>query len=254
MSPLTTAPAFQKQPTRRSRPGRGEDRGHHSGNRAPAPTTLTVGISGPGASARREYERLRADHVARVLRDRPFMGPLILRLQCEPQRIRAWEQGASGERIVGARLERIDGIEVLHDRRIPGTRANIDHIAVGPGGVYVIDAKLYTGRVEHRDVGRFLRRDDRLFVGGRDQSKLVAKMAAQVTTIARALGDTPIPVSPALCFVEAQGEANAVPFMLDGVWVGTPEALPALVARPGLLDADAMQTTAGLLDERLPRA
>ena len=52
----------------------------------------------------------------------------------EPLRAHEWEQGASGERIVGARLDRIDGIEVLHDRRVPGTRATIDHIAIGPGG------------------------------------------------------------------------------------------------------------------------
>jgi hypothetical protein len=49
--------------------------------------------------------------------------------------------------VVGARLDkaRERGISALHDRRIPGTRANIDHIAVGPRGVFVIDAKKYTG-------------------------------------------------------------------------------------------------------------
>ncbi|WP_249934607.1 nuclease-related domain-containing protein [Microbacterium ulmi] len=29
----------------------------------------------------------------------------------------------------------------MHDRRIRGTRANIDHIVIGPPGVWVIDAK-----------------------------------------------------------------------------------------------------------------
>jgi hypothetical protein len=33
----------------------------------------------------------------------------------------------------------------VHDRRVPGCKAIIDHIAVSPGGVYVIDAKKYTG-------------------------------------------------------------------------------------------------------------
>jgi hypothetical protein len=213
-----------------------------------------VGTSGPGASARREYERLRDNHEANVLRQRPRLGPLLLRLQSEPQHIRAWEQGASGERIVGARLDRIDGIEVLHDRRIPGTRANIDHLAVGPGGVYVIDAKLYSGRVERRDVGRFLRRDVRLFVGGRDQSKLVTKMTSQVNAIVRALGDVPVAVAPALCFVAAQGSMFARPFVVDNVWVGTPATLSKLVTRPGLLDAEAMRATAGALAARLPEA
>jgi hypothetical protein len=195
---------------------------------------------------------LHADYEVHVLRDRRVIGALILRLQSEPRPIGAWEQGASGERIVGARLDRIAGIEVLHDRRIPGRRSNIDHIAVGPGGVYVIDARLNRGRVEHRDVGRFLRHDVRLFVGGRDQSKRVAKLTNQVNAIARALADTPVPVEPALCVVEAQGATFGRPFMLDGVWVGTPDALPDLVARPGLLDAEAMHTTARRLDRRLP--
>lgn len=178
---------------------------------------------------------------------------LILRLGREPSRAHEWEKGASGERIVGARLDRINGIEVLHDRGIPRTRATIDHIAVGPGGVYVIDAKLYSGRVEHRDVDGLPRRDVRPFVGSRNRTKLVSALRAQVNAIIRALGATPVPVSAALCVVETQRSSNAEPFMLDGVWVGTPAALPDLVARPGLLDCETIQLTASMLDERLPR-
>ena len=178
---------------------------------------------------------------------------MILRLQREP-RADGWEQGASGERIVGARLDRIDGIKVLHDRGIPGTRATIDHIAIGPGGVYVIDAKLYSGRVEHRDVDGLPRRELALVVGSRNRAKWVAALRARVGAITRALGATPIPVSGALCFVDVQGSSNPEPFMLDGVWVGTPTALPDLVARPGLLDSEAIHHTAAVLDERLPGA
>jgi len=34
-------------------------------------------------------------------------------------------------------------VVVLHDRAIPGSRANIDHIGIGPTGVWVIDTKRY---------------------------------------------------------------------------------------------------------------
>jgi hypothetical protein len=34
---------------------------------------------------------------------------------------------------------------VLHDRSVPGTRSNIDHLAVVPSGVWVIDTKHYAG-------------------------------------------------------------------------------------------------------------
>jgi Nuclease-related domain len=65
-------------------------------------------------------------------------------------------------------------MSVLHDRRIPGSRANIDHIVVAPCGVFVIDAKNYKGRVEKRDRGGFFSTDCRLYVGGRDKTPLVA--------------------------------------------------------------------------------
>jgi hypothetical protein len=162
-----------------------------------------------------------------------------------------WEQGASGERIVGARLDRIAGIEVLHDRRIPGTLADIDHIAIGPGGAYVIAAKL-SGTVNPQGALRHGRR--RLFIGDQDQTKLVAKMGTQVSAITRALRETPIPVAAALCFVDAHWPSTSRPFVLHDVWVGWPDALAELVTRPGLLDAEARKATARMLDARLPRA
>jgi hypothetical protein len=211
-----------------------------------------VGTRGPDASVRRRGERLDRDDEVDVLRERRFIGSLILRLQDEPAADRAWERGASGERIVGARLDRINGIEVLHDRRIPGTRAFIDHIVIGPGGVYVIDAKLYGTMIKVRGGGILRHRSRRASISGHDETLLVAKIGAQVNAIARALFETPVPVTAALCLVDARWLGSAEPFMLNGVWVGWPDALPGLVGRPGLHDAEAMETTARLLDTRLP--
>jgi Nuclease-related domain len=39
-----------------------------------------------------------------------------------------------------AALER-QGWAVLHDLAVPRSRANIDHLVIGPGGVFVIDSK-----------------------------------------------------------------------------------------------------------------
>lgn len=63
---------------------------------------------------------------------------------------RAWSQGAEGERQVAAALEPLAqfGWTTLHDVHWPGRpQANIDHIAVGPGGVVIVDAKNWTGAV-----------------------------------------------------------------------------------------------------------
>lgn len=196
---------------------------------------------------------MHGDLEGQALHDRRFLGSLIARLPEDASRIRAWEQGASGERIVGARLDKIEGIALLHDRRIPGTRTDIDHIAIASGGVYVIDAKFYGGTVAYR-VDGLLRQDRGLWIGARDRTKLVGKVVNQMNAITRVLCATPILVTGAVCFVNDEGPAPALPLVLNGVWVGGPDALPDLVGRPGFLDAEAMQTVAEMLDARLPRS
>ena len=61
-----------------------------------------------------------------------------------------WARGYAGEQAVGARLEalRPHGFDVLHDVRWPGRRrANIDHVAIGPAGILVVDAKNWSGTI-----------------------------------------------------------------------------------------------------------
>lgn len=47
--------------------------------------------------------------------------------------------------MTGAHAEQHGAPAPVHDRRIPGSRANIDHIAVAATGVWVIDTKNATG-------------------------------------------------------------------------------------------------------------
>lgn len=46
-----------------------------------------------------------------------------------------------------------DVTTVLNDRRVPGTKAHIDHVVVTAGGIWVIDAKNYRGQVVGRALG-----------------------------------------------------------------------------------------------------
>ena len=67
---------------------------------------------------------------------------------------RAWSAGAEGERMVAETLDPLShyGWTCLHDVHWPGRPiANIDHIAIGPGGVVIIDAKNWTGHVVMHD-------------------------------------------------------------------------------------------------------
>lgn len=61
----------------------------------------------------------------------------------------AWRRGAAGERHTARLLHRLDrhGWTILHDLAVSGSRANIDHLAIGPSGVLVIDSKQYRGRL-----------------------------------------------------------------------------------------------------------
>jgi len=63
-----------------------------------------------------------------------------------------WARGAAGERATAALLENLPGRHwvVLHDLALPGSRANIDHLVIGPTGVWVVDTKAYRARLDAR--------------------------------------------------------------------------------------------------------
>jgi hypothetical protein len=165
----------------------------------------------PGASARREYERQR-DRRLREKAGRSWLVRLLAAVLGPSTREKrhvaqegSWASGAEGERIVGEYLDRrCPSVQVLHDRRIPHSRANIDHIAIAPSGVYVIDTKRYRGKIR---VAKPLFGSPRLIVAGRDQTRLVDGLARQLSTVQRALaGVAPdVPIQGCLCFVSPNG-------------------------------------------------
>ena len=73
-------------------------------------------------------------------------GVFMLRPQPDPER---WLRGAAGEGATADLLARLPGRSwvVLHDLAIPGHRANIDHLVIGPTGVWVIDTKTTRSQV-----------------------------------------------------------------------------------------------------------
>jgi hypothetical protein len=174
-----------------------------------APSPAEPGVA--GSSARREYERRKAKDVERLHNKWGRLGGLAVVLSDERQTTKAWDRGAVGEERLGARLNALaaDDLAVLHDRRIPGSKANIDHIAITPGGIWVIDAKRYKGRPELTIEGGILRpRVEKLLVGRRDCTKLVDGVLKQVDVVRDLVGD--VPVTGALCFVEADCPSSGV--------------------------------------------
>jgi hypothetical protein len=61
---------------------------------------------------------------------------------------RSWRRGAEGEERVAAELAKLgDGWAVIHDLTIGRKGANLDHLAIGPAGVFALNTKNLTGKL-----------------------------------------------------------------------------------------------------------
>ena len=142
---------------------------------------VTGSHGSPGRSALAEYRRRRALELAGWTRSLAWRGPLVAatgllgqvlaaqaglqqagllglavaalvgwRLRFRPsEQARTWQRGAQGERHTARLLDRLtrDGYVVFHDLAVPDSPANLDHLVIGPSGVFVIDSKQWTGSV-----------------------------------------------------------------------------------------------------------
>jgi hypothetical protein len=136
---------------------------------------VRASVGQPGGSAQARWQQLRAAEWAAWTRTLPWrvaailgissgggvLGSLLaprlglvlgavaavaagwgLRFKPSPDAV-AWRRGAAGERRTARLLDPLQwhGWVVLHDLAVPGSRANVDHLVIGPGGVFVIDSK-----------------------------------------------------------------------------------------------------------------
>jgi hypothetical protein len=74
------------------------------------------------------------------------------------KQIRAMRLGRDGERAVGQALEQLRryGYRVFHD--ILGPNWNIDHVVIGPGGIFTVETKTLSKPLRGRAVIRYERR------------------------------------------------------------------------------------------------
>ena len=143
----------------------------------------------------------------------------------------AWRRGARGERATARRLRRLRraGWTVFHDVALQGSRANLDHLLIGPGGVFVVDSKYYRGRIR---VGR----DGALWYGRHPLGDMLRAVQWEARRATRTLATPGVIVEPLICV-----HRGWVPWgQLDGpVPVLTPAALMnRLASLPSWLSAD----------------
>lgn len=161
-----------------------------------------------------------------------------------------WRFGAAGEMRTAAVLSRLERrwrrhrrCIVLHDRIVPGSRANIDHVVVGPSGVWVLDTKAWSGvmvRTEHSTS-----------VGGRSLTDTFASavgVSLRVRDLLRCAGFSSVEVTAAVCFDSRSTPARRV----AGVVEGSVPALRRLMGRPGALSHDEVVAVAAHLSQVLP--
>jgi hypothetical protein len=148
---------------------------------------VTGSHGSPGRSALAQYRRRRALELAAWTRSLAWRAPLVAaagalgqvlaaqaglphaglvglavavlaswRLRFRPsEQARTWQRGAAGERHTAHLLRRLacDGYVIFHDLAVPGSPANVDHLVIGPTGVFVIDSKQWIGQVHQSPDG-----------------------------------------------------------------------------------------------------
>jgi hypothetical protein len=238
---------------------------HPGGTDRSDPVEVAAGIVSPpdrgvaaagvaGGSARQEYQRLHDRREERIDQKWGRLAGVVKFVSDDPQSTTAWAKGADGERRLAAHLVRAlgDRAVLLNDRKVGGTRGNIDHLAIASSGVWVIDAKNYAGMVEHRHIGGWLRSDLRIYVGGRDRTTIADGMGWQLDAVRTALAGAAVPVHGAVCFIEAEWKLFAKPFQHDGVWVTWAMKLAEMIDEPGPLTPAVVTDIADRLASALP--
>ena len=149
----------------------------------------------------------------------------------------AWAAGAEGERRVAEELSNLrEAWTVLHDRLLrPGqSEANLDHVVIGPGGMFLIDAKNRAGRVTAWEGGLFqhtMNAGDPVSLNLAGELKKVRGMASYMAV------ESGRSVTPVLCLAGAHEAKFGEPQLTQGVWVVPVSRLVQwLNARPYVLE------------------
>ena len=160
--------------------------------------TLTGGMVTAGQSATQEAQRKRER---------------AQRLQREADN---FERGAEGERRVAAILDNLpDDFAVFHDLQLPApSRSNVDHLVIGPHGVFTVDSKNFTYPVT-LGVGKGA---DRLWTG-RSPIRLEATKW-ETSVVSDLIG---LPVDPFMCVFSPSLPLPVFDF--DGVKICHPNKL-----------------------------
>lgn len=163
----------------------------------------------------------------------------------DPDRRSRWRRGAAGERTTAALLEplALAGWVVLHDRRVPGMAANIDHLVASPSIVWVLDSKVWRGDIVRLGDGELWYADAPV----RERVLVIVHIAEAVrAALARLPKLASIDVAAA-CVIQGARAPSRSSATVDGVVLLTPRQLvPHVTERcPVTVDASELRERLG---------
>ena len=127
---------------------------------------------------------------------------------------------------------------MLHDLALPGSRVNLDHLVIGPGGVFAIDSKQYRGQLQVDAVGK-------LWHGRYPLAPALRAVSWEADQAAQVLPDPGMAVVPIVAVHGAQVPWGKV--VIDGVPVLPARRLPSMLRQlPVVLGPERV---AGLADQ-----
>lgn len=217
--------------------------------------------SEPGASALRQYEKKRQAREEYATAAFGQLGKLAAKVLPEPQAQKNWKTGAQGEREAAARLAKLlehTNVLLLHDRRIPGSDANIDHIAIGPGGITVIDTKKWHGKARVRKSGFGKRAREQFVVDGQNRPKPIEGVIKQMAVVESAMRAIRPPMEIELRGAIYWWNYDGLPLFgevrVNGIPVYAGKKVAKLANRPGDLDEMRIRFVYQQLAQALPAA
>jgi Nuclease-related domain len=225
-----------------------------SADRPVVAVRVRASVGRPGGSAQAQWRRLRAAEWAAWIRTLPWriaatlgigagggvlgselaprLGLVIavlaaaaagwgLRFRPSPRAV-ASRRGAAGERRTARLLEPLErhGWAALHNVAVAGSRGNIDHLVIGPGGVFVVDSKQCRGRLQLDSSGR-------LWHGSYPLAPALRAVDFEADRAAQVLTDPGVAVVPIVAIHGAQVPWGKV--VMDGVPVVPARRLPSML-------------------------
>ncbi|MFI5752442.1 nuclease-related domain-containing protein [Streptomyces sp. NPDC051644] len=177
----------------------------------------------------------------------PFFG--AKRLYEPGPDVQRWLCGAAGERRTAQLLTRLNrrGWVILHDRAIPDSRANLDHLALLPDGrgAVLIDTKTTRGG------GQVTIDGDTLIIGRSKYPKAIKTVLHEAESAARQLR---VPVHPVIAVHGASVRGGRLRHHPSGLLVvAAPQVRHALTAIPHQADRSAVEDLTARATRLLPR-